>query len=703
MAEKLKPLTEDELQSIVSSAVQSCVDFVDSEIAPDRIRAQRYMDGQTDLGVEEGRSDIVSTKVRDTVRAIRPSLQKVFMTTDKAVEFVPHSPEDVAASEQATSFCNYIFEKNSGFKLLSDVFTDAMVKKNGVLKVYYEDTDHQSIHQYTNLDQQAFEFLSAQPDVEILSEQTESTITNDPTTGIEVQDIKISCQVAKKTSHGQIKIDSIPSEEFFINREARSLEESYCTVHRTEMRVGDLVALGYDFDEVSDLGVIGSADDMSESERSARAGYNVNGDQDHADIDPTMALVAISEAYMRVDTFGTGVPSLYRFVLAGAGYKLLSAEPIDKLPFAIFEISPEPHSFYGHSIFDLIRDDQDASTAVLRGVLDSVAMTLTPRLVVGDGVNIDDCLNSEIGALIRSRGGPGAIQELTVPFVGGAVLPALQYLDQQIEAKTGVTRASQGLNPDHLQSTSAVGISAQMQAAAGQIEVMARHLAEGGMKQLFKLILHLSIQNPDEQTMMRLDNKFVPVDPQSWNAEMDMSCNVGLGTGRADERQAALQQALTIQQEIMQTLGPQNGLTSLSQYRNTLADLLAGAGVKNPDRYFLPLTAEKEQQMMQAQQQQQQQSQGQPDPNQAFLQVEQMKAQQRSQIDTQKMQLEAQKFQVNSQLRQKEIAMTDDRLRDQNVADIAIKVAEILGKYGTSVDVERIKAEQSAPRDSGMM
>jgi len=29
-------------------------------------------------------------------------------------------------------------------------------------------------------------------------------------------------------------------------------------------------------------------------------------------------------------------------------------------------------------------------------------------------------------------------------------------------------------------------------------------------------------------------------------------------------------------------------------------------------------------------------------------------------------------------------------------------VAEILGKYGTSIDVERVKAEQAAPRE-GMM
>ena len=137
MAQEPTELTSDELQSIVSTAVKSCVDFIDSDIAPSRIQAQRYMDGETDLGVEEGRSNIVSTKVRDTVRAIKPSLQKVFMTTDKAVEFVPRGPEDVAAAAQATSYCNYIFSKNNGFRLLSDAFHDAMVKRVGILKTYF--------------------------------------------------------------------------------------------------------------------------------------------------------------------------------------------------------------------------------------------------------------------------------------------------------------------------------------------------------------------------------------------------------------------------------------------------------------------------------------------------------------------------------------------------------------------------------------
>ena len=81
------------------------------------------------------------------------------------------------------------------------------------------------------------------------------------------------------------------------------------------------------------------------------------------------------------------------------------------------------------------------------------------------------------------------------------------------------------------------------------------------------------------------------------------------------------------------------------------------------------------------------------------MQVEQMKAAQKNQSDKMKMQLEAQKMQVNNQMRQQEMIMADDRARDSMVQDLAVKVAEILGKYGTAIDVAGIKAEQNAPRE----
>jgi hypothetical protein len=43
-------------------------------------------------------------------------------------------------------------------------------------------------------------------------------------------------------------------------------------------------------------------------------------------------------------------------------------------------------------------------------------------------------------------------------------------------------------------------------------------------------------------------------------------------------------------------------------------------------------------------------------------------------------------------------AADDDLARDKMDQDLLVSAAEIIGKYGTSVDVERIKQMQNAPR-----
>ena len=278
------------------------------------------------------------------------------------------------------------------------------------------------------------------------------------------------------------------------------------------------------------------------------------------------------------------------------------------------------------------------------------------------------------------------MQELTVPFTAGQTLGALTYMDQLVENKTGVSRASMGLDPDAMQSTTKAAVQATIQAQAGQVEVMVRNLADG-MKRLFKIMLELHVKNTDEEQMMRMSGRFVPVDPRAWNAEMDVSINVGLGTGREEEKMMALQQTLQIQQQVYQTYGPFNGMVSLTNIRNTLTDLMATAGIRNSDRYYAPITPEVEQQLLMLQQQaQQQQAQG-SDPNQAFLAAEQIKAQAKMQSDMAKLQLDAQKAMAE-----------DDRERDKMAQDLMVDAAKIYGQYGTAVDVARVKAEQDKMR-----
>jgi len=679
----LKKMTELEIENIARDAVKDAVDFCESEIAEDRIKAQRYFDGETDIGEEDGRSKVVATKVRDTVRAIKPSLMRVFLQTDKPVEFIPRNQEDVPMAEQATKYLHYQFSEINGYRVLNDAFHDALVKKVGVVKVYWDDYMDQEIYDFHGLTDMELSAIVQDDGVEVIEKTTTQSVTVDDM-GMEIKVPYHDVKVSRTVERGKMCVESVPPEEFFIDRNARGIDDFYVVAHRTEMRVSDLVAMGYDFEEVADLSGLEYSDTFSEVEEFHRQGFE---DDEEEIQDPSMRLVAVTEAYLKIDVNGTGVAQLHKVLLAGANYKMLNYEPCGELPFACFEVDPEPHTFYGRSVADLIINDQDAATAMLRGVLDNVALTNNPRIEIVDGaVNIDDVLNNEIGGVIRVKQ-QGAVTAQAVPFVAGQTLSALQYFDQQVEDKTGVSKASTGLAPDTLQNTTATAVAATMQAQAAQIEVMARNLAEGGMRQMFKLMLKCMVQNVNEEMMMKLQGQsYVPVDPRSWNTSMDVSINVGLGTGREDQKVAVLNQALGLQLQIFQTYGPQNGVVGLTNIRNTVSDILAINGVRNSDRYFMPMDQQMEQQML-AQQQQAAQGQQQGDPNAAFLQAEQMKVQAKMAMDQQKLQLEMQKAMA-----------ADDLKRDQMDQDLLVSAAEILGKYGTAVDLERIKQMQNTPR-----
>jgi hypothetical protein len=680
---KLKKMTDDEVQDIVSDALSGATSFIESEISQDRIKSQRYFEGEVDIGQEDGRSKIVATKVRDTIRAIKPSLMRVFLSSENPVEFVPTNQEDVSNAEQATKYAHWKFQQLDGYKLLNDAIHDALVKKTGVLKIWWEDTTDAEIRSYTNVTEEELSAIVNEDNVEVIEHSTEMGMMTDET-GMQIEQEKHSLKVSYSKKQGELKIEGVPPEEFLVDRNAKSVTDAYIVAHKTEMRVSDLVSMGYDFEQVSELSGLSSDSTYTDTEQFERMGYEQEDEENISDV--SMKQVQVTEAYMKIDKEGTGIAMMYRILMAGGENEVLECEPYGEVPFAIFEIDPEPHTFFGRSVADLIMNDQDSSTAMLRGMMDNVALTNSPRQGYVQGqVNVDDLMNNEIGGLVRMKS-PAALVDIATPFVAGQVLTAMQYLDMAIEGKTGVTKASMGLDPDALQNTSATAARLQAQQGSAQIEVMARNIAEGGMKRLFKLMLELLVENSCEETMMRLNGQFQPIDPRVWNTGMDMTVNVGVGTGQEGERHAALTQALQMQMQIWTQYGSGNGMVTMTGIRNTLGDMLALQGVRNVDRYFSPLTPEIEAQLVQ---QQQQAASENPELSEAdaLVQAEQYKADKKAEMDMMKMQIEAQKA-----------LAVDDRERDELDQQLIIKAAEILGKYGTSVDTAKIKEAQQKAR-----
>tara|TARA_Y100001970_G_C14254535_1_gene874226 strand:+ start:1593 stop:3713 length:2121 start_codon:yes stop_codon:yes gene_type:complete len=677
-----KNVNIEDLQSVLKSEFDDAKDYIDA-VGRERSEATDYYLGNEPEGSSDMQSEFVSTDVRDTVLFMLPSVMRTFFGTKKAVEFVPTNPEDIPIAEQQTNYINYIIQqKNNGFKVFYDAFKDALVRKTGFVKAYWDDSVEVSNHEYTGLDEQSRNALLLDKDVEIVEEKIESEmrVVIDEVSGEQIEQefpVSYDLKIRRIKRKNQVVIESVPPEEVLIARNARDIESSGYVAHRMIKTVSELVAMGYDQEEMQQYAGSGNMlDAESYEEQRSRNQYS---DDEFDNPDPNSKNVLYVEHYLNYDLDGDGIDERIRVCTAGNGVDVVHVSPWDDLPIVLFSPDPEPHTSIGSCPADYLMPIQRAKSQIMRDTLDSLGHAIFPRMGIVEGqVNVDDVLNTDIGQPIRMRA-PGMVQPFAVPFVGKEAFPVLGYLDESKENRTGVSKASAGLNADALQSSTKAAVAATMSGAQGRIELICRHFAETGMKALFKLVYRLVIKHQEQQEMVRLNNMFVPIDPRFWDADKDISINIALSPSSDEEKAQFLLGLSSKQEQILQTMGPNNPLVSLQQYANTLSKVIEISGFKDVDS-FINSTV----QPMPPQQPEQQK----PDPAELLAQAE-----------IQKAQVQAQKAMIDSETDRMKILMEDDRKRDEAEADMVIKSAELQAKYGAQVNQAEIKALMERDRE----
>ncbi len=662
------------LNSIVSSEITDALNHFDSEFSQERIRAMDFYLGEPFGNEVEGRSSVVSTEVADTVEAIMPNLMRVFTANDKYVRFSARTAEDMERAEQVSDYVNYIINHdNEGYKILYNWFKDALLFRLGVVKYFYEEEENVTEEEYNGLDENELAVLLANPDVEVVEQQetvVNSYMEDDGTVVPLESSYDLSVRVTERK--GKIKVINVPPEEFLVNRRATSLDEAYFVAHRTTMTVSDLVAMGYDREEVEAHAGLSDLD-VDEERTNRFQDLEANTGTDAAD--PTLREVVYYECIMKVDYDGDGIAERRRICAIGAeGTHILHNEPFDHVPFAVVSPVLMPHRLIGRSIYDMTEDLQVIKSTLMRQYLDSVYTSTLPRMVAVEGqVNLDDLLEGTAGGIIRARQ-PGMVQAITGTPVGGEVRPLMDYLDNIKEQRTGMSKASQGLDANALQSTTASAISATVRGAQVKLESYARTMAETGVKSLFKGILHLVTKYDNKPRIVRLRNNFVPIDPREWTSEYDVVVQVGLGTADDEQKIAFLTQIAAKQEQILMQLGPSNPVVTMAQYVNTLRSIAEIGGFKDADMFF------SSPQQIQMQQQQQQQQPPQPDPAIAMKQ-QQMKAE---------LALKREKMQADIQLERERMTMEMELRRQELQAEAELRMAKAVTDSQISTNLPRV-------------
>ena len=627
-------ITEEELVSRIKSEITDSLGYGDT-ISEQREKAMEYYYGLPFGNEVEGRSQFVDSTVQDTIEWIKPSLMRVFASGDEMVKFNPHGPEDVEMADQATDYVNYVFTKdNPGWEIMYSWFTDALLSKNGIVKVWWDEYEDSGREEYSGLDEIGLQSLLMQDGVEVLehSEYLEG-------------DVKLHDVVIRKDSYdGRIKIENVPPSEFLISRNAKSIPDARFVCHRVQKTLSELREMYPDEDlGIEDLGG-GEYDDALFGERESRFKFDDSSNFNLGESDTEEALMQywLYESFIKSDFNNDGIAELRK--VCTVGNYVLANDEIDSVPFVSLTPIKIPHKFFGMSVADLVMDLQLMKSTLMRNLMDNMYNQNFGRYAVLEGqANLDDLLTQRPGGVVRVKS-PNAIMPLTTPSLEPYSFQMLEYLDGVRESRAGVSRMSQGMNENALTShTTATAVNAVMTAAQSRVELIARNFAETGVKDLMIMIYKLLYKNQDKERVIMLRNEWIPVRPDVWKDKYDCTVSVALGHGSKDQQMMHLSQMIQFASQAMQ-----GGLKIVNEQNmyNLGAALVKAMGFQNISDFLTDPS----------------QIPPQPNPQEEMAQMEMQLKKQELEIKAADVQIKAQKLQQEA---------------EQNAVDAQLKMAEL--------------------------
>ena len=606
---KGKPLTELEVGSIVSSEIKASLGYIGSDITEQRQKSLEYYFGEPFGNEQEGRSQVVSTDVSDVIESILPTLLRTFAASDEIVKCEPVTAEDEEVAKQASDYLNYIFNKdNDGFITLYTLFKDALIQKNGVAKIYWDNSTKRERESYERLSEDEYTMLLDEDGVEVKEHteyEDESAVKErdkaleevaklgqafDPMMLDQLENAPIpmlhDVVIERVETFGKVKIEAIPPEEFLIERRAKSIQDANFVAHRTTVTRTQLIEAGFDHDKVYSLP--SDTQDKYNEEKITRF-RNLDYDYDSNAGEASTDEISIFECYIKIDEEGDGIAKLRKVTLAGTeGYTVLDNELCDSIPFVSVTPIIVPHRFYGRSVSEMTEDLQLIKSTVMRQLLDNMYLTNNNRVAVMDGqVNLDDLLTNRPGGVVRTKGAPGQVMmPMQTQTINSQAFPMLEYLDTVREQRTGITRYSQGMDADSLNKT-ATGVNTILSQAQMRVELIARIFAETGVKDMFLKMFELIVKHQDKERIVKIRNSFVPFRPMEWRNRCNISISVGLGTGSRDQQLSILNNILQTQLKGLELQGSSDGpMVNLRNIYNTLSKIVENAGLKNPNAFF---------------------------------------------------------------------------------------------------------------------
>ncbi len=609
--DRRKQLDDEALLALLRKEEAAAAHYQSSTLGRTRDDALACYDREPYGDEQEGASQVVTSEFADVVESVMPGLMRVFTSTDGVAEFTPTAPGEERWAREASEYVPHVFmRQNDGFRILYWLIKDALMFRLGAVTVDLEEFRDTRRIPVVALPQDALALIAAQAEgegaeltLELERDEVPEAPHPVPSSGegpfpsqpalsvVEGPAPTFSGTITVRRRASRVVVDNIAPEDILFTPTARDQDKASFLGFRKRVTASELVEMGLGRDEIDELA---SGRDLSaeDAQRNDGAVLNEPGRDGVGDSERPLWLVV---AYLRADEDGDGISELLRVVYAHAGGT--AGRIVERIEWeglaSIALASPilMSHTIVGRSLFDQLQDLQQIGSVLTRGLLDNLYLVNRPRPVVSDQVNLDSLIDWLPGSPVRlkpgARPGDDHVSWLQVPSIAPSALAALEFMATVRENRTGIVRNNQGLDADSLNKT-ASGMNMLMSAAQQRQELIARVLAETAIKRLFRLVYRAVRRAASGPVRYWSGRGFASCDPSRWPDDMELSVNVGLGTGNKDQALQHLGLIGTLQEKLISLQGgrAEGPFVTAENIANATQKVTETLGYKSPGMFF---------------------------------------------------------------------------------------------------------------------
>jgi hypothetical protein len=563
---------EKKLAGQLKRQLINCIGFEGDELAVSRKQAYDYYFQRKRGDEVPGRSEIVAGDVSAMVEAdlaqmVEPLLAK------RIVEFCAYDEADEEQAQlEADCVQEMIFARENGFIELTSSIKDALLVRNGILKVYVDERTHYQKVRRTNV---APEIVT-----DVLDGIGEVTVHS-----YDAESGSLSATVKKVTR--KFRVQSIAPENFLFpkNWDRQDLENiPFCAERHVDPR-STLVERGFPKEKVAKLRRYNNPWQQATDARLPRS-----VSPQAFPFDKSQELVEWYECYVMMDD-GNGGATLH-VISVSDKWILEDDEENTIVGYATGVAFINPHTFMGISLFDKLKSTQDEKTALKRALQDNLNATNKNRTAHFDGiVEADDLTDGRNNGSIRVKAGivPDvrmAVAAFAVPDTSGNILANIQHTNS-VRAEMGGAALDMASGPMQLNDRlGSQGLDRAYSVMEQLSQFMARVFAHTLLRATYKVAHEVLRTQWQQPIKFKRGKTWVQTDPTKWPVRDSVKVNMGKPLNER-ARLSAILDSLMQKQILLAQSGMEEILIDVQAFYNTLIDWMRINDIEIPERYLL--------------------------------------------------------------------------------------------------------------------